>query len=64
MEGRVGGLLSPVPRAPRDVVVTFAFTLEDPPVVGGGGRLVVMERRFGGMPFLGGDFNTVLDGLV
>lgn len=60
IEGRVGGLLSPVPGVPRDA--TGGFDLEEAAAVAGAERFV-MERRFGGMPFRGGDLGTVLDGL-
>ena len=59
-ESRVGGLLSPVPGAPRDcggLDVEGALTFD------GVVRFVVAEKRFGGMPFLGGDLSTILGGL-
>ena len=61
IEGRVGGLLSPVPETLRDA--SGGFDLEDAAVVAGVLRFAVMERRFGGTPFLGGDLGIVRDGL-
>lgn len=47
--GRVGGLLSPVPEIDADEEVSLEAAVED----AGGLRFIIVDNLFGGMPFLG-----------
>lgn len=60
-KGRVGGLLSPAPGFVCELV--DAMVLEEAAGVAAGLRLVKVDIRFGGIPFLGGVFGTVCIGL-
>lgn len=55
-KGRVGGLLSPVPGFTCELVE--ALVLEEAADVAAGLRLVMVDIRFGGIPFFGGVFGT------
>lgn len=47
--GRVGGLLSPVPEIDADEEVSLEAAVDD----AGGLRFIIVDNLFGGMPFLG-----------
>lgn len=60
-KGRVGGLLRPVPGFVCELVE--ALVLDEAADVAAGLRLVMVDIRFGGIPFFGGVFGTVCRGL-